>query len=172
MVNMDRSKYIDVEASNALAEQHKKEAKALDKMLEAQAERLGLPEQVEEGGERTAGEADKRTHVEKIMGFEKPMQELEQEGRMQLCPEGELDEQEYLRRLQEETSKSIWSFCNSTYDVSGNHMKRSVLNSTHTWDEREVEPVDKTHHRRRDEFTEYVKTKTRFAKLMKSIQNS
>ena len=80
-------------------------------------------------------------------------------------------ENELNMRLQLELSKNMWKRCNPGF----NHAAVSTLSTTQEeflYDEDNIDPVDKTHCRRRDKFTSYVESSARYKLLMKKSRDS
>ena len=84
------------------------------------------------------------------------------------APEPEpLTQWERDNRMANEIGRSIWKNGNARYDPGTMNTQAHYM-SDYVYDPDEVEPVDKTHFRRRDKFTNYVEAAAR----MKSIHGS
>lgn len=67
--------------------------------------------------------------------------------------------------MQLKMSRALWASCNPAYYVRDGRRLVSTMKDTFTWDDEEIDFMrqqrlcDKTHNRRRDDFTRYVECK-------------
>lgn len=174
----ERGALIDAHASNAMTEQIAKEDRLMHAALLAGDETD--VNDLETKGNNQAD--DRRTHAEKMMGYSMPRAQTGEDlGQTQPRvvvdterPVGEdvngLSEEEYLRRLNLQTSKNIWRACNANYSVN-KPPEQSTNRDTYRWDDDEVEFVDKTHHRRKDALQQYMERRARDAKLSRAASS-
>lgn len=64
-------------------------------------------------------------------------------------------------------SKSMWRRANPTFTTSNTHRLMSVTKQEFQWRADEIEPMDKTNNRRRDEQTDYMNAEVIYNQMMK-----
>ncbi|ACO62284.1 flagellar associated protein [Micromonas commoda] len=70
-------------------------------------------------------------------------------------------------RMTNQIGANMWRTCNPAYDARSMNTT-SVTKAEFTYDPEEIEPVDKTHFRRRDKFTFYVEAAAKSHNLAKA----
>ena len=74
-------------------------------------------------------------------------------------------------RLVFEMSKKMNSRLNAGYTIVPNY-GLSTSKDAYVYEEDELDPVDKTHFRKRDTFSQYVEAEAKFSLLIKQQKNS
>jgi hypothetical protein len=78
-----------------------------------------------------------------------------------------LSQRERDNRMTNQIGANMWRTCNPAYDARSMNTT-SVTKAEFTYDPEDIEPVDKTHFRRRDNFTFYVEAAAKSHNLAKA----
>ncbi|KAK3239506.1 hypothetical protein CYMTET_50573 [Cymbomonas tetramitiformis] len=144
MTAVERTGYMDVHKSNLLKEAFDKETKCRDAFAKKMEQENGFASNFKIEEPKTL------TPPPVIPAAPKSMSQQERDAKLGV-----------------ELSKNLWRRCNPGYSI-GSATCQSTAKSDFCYDPEELEPVDKTKNRRRDDFTNYVEASSRHNLMMKA----
>mmetsp|Transcript_1594 Transcript_1594/g.2271 ORF Transcript_1594/g.2271 Transcript_1594/m.2271 type:complete len:159 (+) Transcript_1594:188-664(+) len=152
MTGVERHMIMDTHLSEILKETYQKEERVRDKFI-----------QKEDHKRRAKKMEEMKDGLEK--GTFKAVEQIKEAPPPPVPSPKKLTMKEMEAKLSVELSKNLWRRSNPAYNI-GSHSTLSTNVETYSYNVAEMEPLDKTHCRRRDEFTNYVEAASRYKQLM------
>jgi len=100
-----------------------------------------------------------------VVGVLQPAEAVHEDLPVPAPPTRKMTQKEMETKLGLELSKNLWKKLVPGYQI-GSHSTQSRFHEDFKYDPSELEPVVKTHCRRRDEFTNYVEAAARYKQMM------